>query len=104
MAELTRELCDYRLAQYLERLQGEKQFAPRIVGSVSHANGKPIIFLPDRDKTPGIPSGWQSVIINTETYNANFVKVAVNVMHKESEEENEFPSDLQNALRELENF
>jgi len=86
LAELTRELCDYRLAQYLERLQGDKQFAPRIVGSVSHANGKPMVFLPDRDKTPGIPSGWQPITANGVSYSANFVKVAVNVMRKEGKE------------------
>ncbi|MEN8207350.1 MAG: DUF3427 domain-containing protein [Pseudomonadota bacterium] len=94
LADLTRELCDYRLAQYLERLQGEMQFAPRIVCAVSHANGKPMLFLPDRDKTPGIPSGWQSVIANAEPYNANFVKVAVNVMRKEGNEENVLPDVL----------
>ena len=94
LAELTRELCDYRLVQYLERLQGEKQFAPRIVCVVSHANGKPIVYLPDRDKTPGIPSGWQPVSANSLSYSANFVKVAVNVMRKEGEEENVLPNVL----------
>jgi superfamily II DNA or RNA helicase/diadenosine tetraphosphate (Ap4A) HIT family hydrolase len=94
IAELTRELCDYRLAQYLERLQGEKRFAPRIVCSVSHADGRPIIFLPDRNKTPGIPSGWQSVVANDEPYSANFVKVAVNVIRREAEEGNVLPDIL----------
>ena len=61
-AELARELCDYRLAQYLERLQGERRMAPRIVCSVSHSNGRPMLFLPDRSKIPGIPSDWQSVV------------------------------------------
>ena len=93
-AELTRELCDYRLAQYLERLQGEKRFAPRIMCSVSHANGRPMIFLPDRNKTPGIPSGWQSVVVNDEPYSANFVKIAINVMRKEAEEANVLPDVL----------
>lgn len=88
LRELTRELCDFRLAQYLERLQGETRFAPRIVCSVSHSSGNPILFLPDRDKTPGIPLGWESVTVNNEPYSANFVKVAVNVMHKEGEEGN----------------
>jgi superfamily II DNA or RNA helicase/diadenosine tetraphosphate (Ap4A) HIT family hydrolase/HKD family nuclease len=94
LAELTRELCDYRLAQYLERLQGETRFAPRIVGSVSHSNDKPIIFLPDRDKTPGIPTGWEAVTANNEPYSANFVKVAVNVMRKEGVEGNVLPEVL----------
>jgi hypothetical protein len=88
LAELTRELCDYRLGQYLERLHGQHRFATKIAGSVSHANGKPTIFLPDRNKNPGIPSGWQPVIINGETYSANFDMVAVNVMHKEGTQEN----------------
>ncbi len=96
LAELTRELCDYRLAQYLERLQGESQFAPRIVGSVSYTNGNPIIILPDRNKTPGIPSGRQPVIINALSYNATFEEGAINVMRKDGEEENILP----NVLRE----
>ena len=53
-----------------------------------------MIFLPDRDKTPGIPSRWQSVIVNAEPYNADFVKVAVNVMRKEGNEENALPNVL----------
>jgi len=53
-----------------------------------------MVFLPDRGKTPGIPSGWQSVIANAELYNANFVKVAVNVMRKENDEENFLPDVL----------
>ena len=88
LAELSRELCDYRLAQYLERLQGEKRFAPRIVCKVSHNNNNPMLFLPDRNKTPGIPTGWVNVIANTENYSANFVKIAVNVLHKEGAHEN----------------
>ena len=93
-AELARELCDYRLAQYLERLQGERRMAPRIVCSVSHSNGRPMLFLPDRSKTPGIPSDWQSVVANGEPYSANFVKVVVNVMRKEDEEGNVLPDVL----------
>ena len=94
LAELTRELCDYRLAQYLERLQGEKQFAPRIVCAVSHSNGRPLLFLPNRDKTPGIPFGWQPITANGESYSANFVKVAVNVMRKDDNEGNILPDVL----------
>jgi hypothetical protein len=94
VSNLTRELCDYRLAQYLERLQGERRFAPRIVCKVSHSDGKPILFLPNRDNVPGIPTGWQAVTANGEPYRANFVKVAINVMRKESSEENVLPDLL----------
>ena len=94
LAELTRELCDYRLAQYLERLQGEKKFAPRIVCKLSHNNSNPILFLPDRNKIPGIPTGWVNVIADKKKYSANFVKVAVNVFHMEGSEDNVLPELL----------
>lgn len=92
LRELTREICDYRLAQYLDRLQGESGRAPMIVCKVSHSNGKPIIFLPDRAKTAGIPEGWTTVMVEDEQYLANFVKVAVNAVKREGKaEENELP-------------
>jgi superfamily II DNA or RNA helicase/diadenosine tetraphosphate (Ap4A) HIT family hydrolase len=94
LAEVTREICDYRLAQYLGRLQGEKRFAPRIVCKLSHSNSNPILFLPDRNKTPGIPTGWVNVIADQEKYSANFVKIAVNVFHKEGAEDNVLPGLL----------
>lgn len=61
LAEFVRELCEYRLGQYLERLVGSEKMAPRVVCSVSHSNGKPSLFLPDRNTTPGIPTGWQAI-------------------------------------------
>ncbi len=58
LRDLTREICDYRLAQYLDRLPGEGKGARQFVCKVSHSAGKPIIFLPDREKNPEIPNGW----------------------------------------------
>jgi superfamily II DNA or RNA helicase len=92
LRDLTRELCDYRLAQYLDRLRGESGQTPMIVCKVSHSNGQPIIFLPDRGKTPGIPEGWLPVMVEDQQYLANFVKIAVNVVRREGEDdENELP-------------
>lgn len=86
-ALLSRELADWRLAVYVRRT-GTTDGAPRIVCKVSHSGGTPILFLPSRDRNPGIPEGWVRVVANGETYQANFVKVAVNVMHREDGDRN----------------
>ena len=85
--DLVREIVDWRLASYLERVvKGQDQDA--IVCKVSHAGGRPILFLPDRKTYPGIPTGWTDVLVDGELYEANFVKVAVNVMRKKGEKQN----------------
>ena len=58
---------------------------------MSHSGDKPILFLPSRDTTPGIPDGWHTVIANGKEYSANFVKVAINVMTSSANEENQLP-------------
>jgi superfamily II DNA or RNA helicase/diadenosine tetraphosphate (Ap4A) HIT family hydrolase/HKD family nuclease len=94
LAELTRELCDYRLAQYLGRLQSEKRFASRIIGSIGHANNRPVIFLPDRNSTPGIPRGWTNVIANNERYSGNFGSITLSMIRKEGDDKNALPDTL----------
>ena len=89
-AELVRELAEWRLARYLRRAGATG--APRIVCKVSHTNGKPILFLPSRDRNPGIPEGWVEVTADGETYQAKFVKIAVNVMTRGSSDENVLPN------------
>jgi len=90
---LCQELADWRLAVYLRRIEGVDA-APRMTCKVSHSGGRPILFLPSRERTPGIPEGWVAVTANGLAYQANFVKVAVNVMHAEGGEENELPEVL----------
>jgi superfamily II DNA or RNA helicase/diadenosine tetraphosphate (Ap4A) HIT family hydrolase len=92
--DLARELCDYRLAQYLDRLHGETRFAKSIVCNVSHSNGTPMLFLPARERNPGIPDGWTPIVVEGEEYHANFVKVAVNVVRKPDGTENLLPGLL----------
>ena len=58
---------------------------------VSHSNGRPILFLPDRAKYPGLPSGWTDISIDGEMYGANFVRVALNVVRRKGSGENELP-------------
>ena len=59
-----------------------------IVCKVSHTGGRPILFLPDRKTHPNIPKGWTDVLVDGDRYEANFVKVAVNVMRKKGEKQN----------------
>ena len=85
-AELAREIVDWRLAEYLRRVTFTD--AESFTAKVSHSGGKPLLFLPQRDKVPMIPSGWTPVFANGEVFEANFVKVAVNVMRRVGSEEN----------------
>ena len=84
---LARELADWRLAVYVRRT-GMTDGAPRILCKVTHAGGTPILMLPSRDRNPGIPEGWTPVMANGETFQANFVKIAVNVMHRDAPDRN----------------
>jgi superfamily II DNA or RNA helicase/HKD family nuclease len=78
---LVRELVDWRLAEYLANYRDEAIVGGGVGLRVSHAGGKPILFL-DREKSPGIPLGWTALEIDDERFEANFVKVAVNVLRK----------------------
>jgi hypothetical protein len=90
--ELVRELTDWRLAEYLRRPQlvgADAQF----VGRVRHSGGQPIIFLPDRARTPAVPTGWTTALADDQPLELNFVKIAVNVAR--------LPDSDRNALPEL---
>jgi hypothetical protein len=91
LQELVRELVEWRLAEYLQRAPDGGQADERIVCKVSHAGGRPIIFL-DRNRYPHAPEGWTNVTIEGESYRANFVKVAVNVIQRADSKENELPA------------
>jgi superfamily II DNA or RNA helicase len=86
--ELVRELADWRLADYLSRSSrgdaGEGQFSCK----VSHSGDRAILFLPDRGSHPKIPSDWTPVEANGQRYEANFVKIAVNVMREPGKKTN----------------
>jgi hypothetical protein len=94
LRELARELSEWRLGQYLERLQAEVAHAPRFVCSVSHSGGRPILFLPERDTHPGLPERWTTVETADGPLELNFVKVAVNVARRPGETENVLPEVL----------
>lgn len=85
--ELLREMIEWRLAAYLDRAH----LPDRIVCKVSHNRRQPIMFLPDRDKTPGLPFGTTPVEIDGVPHAADFVKKAVNVIRASGSTENILP-------------
>ncbi len=81
LAPLVREIVDWRLAAYLQRTGNQSVGRPRAVFNVSHANGRPILFL-DRERNPDVPCGSTPLHINGEEHVADFVEIALNVVRK----------------------
>jgi hypothetical protein len=92
--ELVRELVDWRLAEYLSRSAMPGEAETSFAMKVSHTNGRPILFLPNRAQTPGVPEGWHTVLIDGKPHQANFVKVAVNVVREPGTDTNVLPAIL----------
>ena len=74
-AEMTRELIEWRLADYLDRARGSA-FECRVARNTT----SPILMLPNRATTPGLPEGEQEVLVDGERYSARFAKIAINVL------------------------
>jgi hypothetical protein len=98
LQQLVRELVDWRLAEYLSRSGAQEDdqhgTATSFVMKVSHSGGRPILFLPDRAVNPEMPQGWQRVLIDGKPHQANFVKIAVNVVRPDDGDENVLPAIL----------
>jgi superfamily II DNA or RNA helicase/diadenosine tetraphosphate (Ap4A) HIT family hydrolase len=93
--DLVWEVAEWRLVAYLRRPTLDR-LTDRIVCSVSHASGRPILFLPDRARNAGIPDGWVEIEADNKLLQANFVKVAVNVITtRDSLAQNLLPEILQ---------
>lgn len=91
--DLVGELAEWRLARYVrDRIAPPR--VDRFVCRVSHAGDRPILFLPPRERTPGLPDGWVDVRVGERAYQAKFAKVAVNVMHAAGSDENVLPEVL----------
>jgi hypothetical protein len=95
-ADLVREIVDWRLAEYMDRPSTGDEIDPGrgFVCMVSHANGRPILFLPDRRQHPSIPEGWTRISADGEDLEAKLVKVALNVVRRVGSEENILPEIL----------
>ena len=94
LANLAREICDWRLAEYVTRANEGHLFAPAIRCRVSHSGNQPILFLPDRGTHPGIPDGWVDITVDDSPYRAKFAKIAVNVVEPQDGDGNRLPEIL----------
>jgi superfamily II DNA or RNA helicase/diadenosine tetraphosphate (Ap4A) HIT family hydrolase len=99
-SDLIQELADWRLAEYLDRPHTTEEISNdtdgRFVCKVSHSGGRPILFLPPRDKNPSIPSGWTPIQADGNEFEAKFVKVAVNIVRQPDSSENVLEDILRN--------
>ena len=61
---------------------------------MSHSGGKPILRLPDRESHPDLPTGPTPLEIDGTTFDADFVKVALNVVRQPGNAQNQLPGIL----------
>jgi hypothetical protein len=93
--DLAREIIEWRLAEYLDP---EREAVPqerRFVAKVRQTSGRPILFLPDREQYPELPTGTTALAVDGEQFEADFVKMALNVVRRPGEGKNELPRILQ---------
>ena len=96
---MTSEIIDWRLAQYVRRWKKDSTTEGNVTfeGKVSHANGRSILFVPDKTVCPGRPVGPTSVQLpNGSRWEFKFVKVACNVAAPEGETSNQLSDLLRN--------
>lgn len=86
--EFARELAEWRLSEYLTRSGNNEADELQFSCKVSHSDGRPILFLPSRDSLPGLPAGWTAIEANQKPYEANFSKIAINVVRIPGKEGN----------------
>ena len=98
--QLTQELVDWRLADYGRRRQldgvaTETTQPSGFTGNVSHANGRPILFLPSLKQQPQRPVGPTRVQLpDGRTWVFKLVQVACNVAGPSESTKNQLPELL----------
>jgi superfamily II DNA or RNA helicase/diadenosine tetraphosphate (Ap4A) HIT family hydrolase/HKD family nuclease/phage repressor protein C with HTH and peptisase S24 domain len=96
---LTAEIVDWRLAQYVRRWKSvpETDSGVTFEAKVSHSNGKPILFVPEKTVCPGRPVGPKAVRLpDGSRWEFKFVKVACNVAAPDGEKTNQLSDLLRN--------
>ncbi len=94
---MTEEVVDWRLAAYSKSrgLTAVATTEAAFIAKVSHAGGKPILFVPEKTKEPARPIGLTSVQLpDGATWEFKFVKVACNVAMPEGTKTNQLGSLL----------
>lgn len=91
LLSMTREIVEWRLAAHLGAESATKGL---MLYKVSHSKANtPIVFL-HRDRNVETAVGWNPVVIDGQTYEGNFGKIALNVVRRPGEQENLLPSLL----------
>ena len=88
LGQLLHELVDWRLTSYLSRAA-----AGHARLRVSHSSGRPIIRF-DRQRLPGLPEGVTPLLAGDHAYEADFVKIALNVVREPDGTTNVLPDLL----------
>lgn len=94
---LTAEIVDCRLAQYSRRrgIEAGTEDESAFEAKVSHANRRPILFVPSKEENPGRPIGPTEVRLpDGAVWEFKFVKIACNVARRQGGSENELPDLL----------
>lgn len=92
--EMTRELVDYRLAQYRRRFEPEAGGGTFVCKVISNQRD-PILMLPARAARPDLPRGDTDVRLPTgASWRFRFVQIACNVAHPVGSARNELPDLL----------
>jgi hypothetical protein len=94
IGRLTRELVEWRLADYLDRNALDEVGDGGFVVKVNHNRQGPCLLPLNRDKYPQIPEGEVTVVNDEEAYLARFVSIAVNVVKRPGEKQNLLPGIL----------
>ena len=89
--DLTREILDRRIAQYLSRSDG---LTGDVICRVARAGDRPILFLPRPAESLGLGRGPTTVAVNGDEFEAVIAKIAINVLHRRGSESNELPEIL----------
>lgn len=91
---MTRELVDYRLAQYRRRQQAQASDAAFDARVISNSRG-PILKLPERTARPDLPLGTTAIRLEDgASWHFDFVKIAVNVARPAGAQQNGLPDLL----------
>jgi hypothetical protein len=91
--QLVRELVEWRLSEYLATTKAEPA-AGRFLLKAGHAHGAPVLLLPDRATTPGLPEGWSEVRIEGVPHHAHFEHDAITAVRTPGAEGNGLPRVL----------
>jgi hypothetical protein len=93
LQELVREVAEWRLTEYLDR--SDRGRAAHTTLKVIRSGDRPILMLPSGAERDDLPDGWMPMSVDGRPLEANFAKIAINVVREPGmEDRNELPAIL----------